>query len=127
MGANTNHAPGPTLRHYASNDTSRGWREVSRRAGNGAAEYGDATRTDAQRVRKSRTLIRKIMREHGVSRGDAVAMLRQEKRKHAAQRMRGELPIEAYEKSADRIARKAIKSADAGACRAARVAAFLSE
>jgi len=125
MGASTNDAPGPTLRHYAKNDTSRGWREVSRRAGNGAADHDDATRTDARRVRKARTLIRKIMREQGVGRGDAVAMLQQEKRKHAAQRLRGRLPTEAHEKSADRQARKAIKSADGDASRAARVAAFL--
>jgi hypothetical protein len=115
------------LRYYASNDRSRGWREASTRAGNGAADQQKAEHTSAKRARSNRPLIRWIMAEFDVSRAKAVAMLKQEKRVHAAQRMRGALPAEALDKSAARMERKATKAINDAAAQIERIARHLED
>ncbi len=127
MGALKDNGPMLPLRYYASNDRSQGWREVSTRAGNGAADQQRAEHTSAKRARSNRPLIRWIMAEFAVSRKDAVAMLKQEKRVHAAQRMRGVLPAEALDKSAARNERKAIKAINDAAAQIERVARHLGD
>lgn len=126
MGSARDKNPLP-LRYYAANDRTKGWREVSKRVGNAAADADAPERTDSKRGRKSASLVRWIMREFNVDRGEAIAKLQQEKRKHAAQRMRGDVTAIAREKSAERLERKAINAINADAQRAERIANYLRD
>lgn len=83
------------------------------------------TRTTGVKGAAAATLIKRIMRDHDVSRGEAVAIMNAERARHMAEWTAKDFDPEARERFEDRQTRREVRAIIDHAERASRVTAFL--
>jgi len=82
--------------------------------------------TNDRRRGKMRTTIHRIMRDHKVTRGEAVDILNAERLRHSAEWAARDFDPVALERHEDRQVRRAVRTIESEGDRAARVAAYLA-